>query len=99
MEREKGLQKKYADLQYQIKELQEQYKILQEELALNQANYGNESIGSEQVSSTTNGDVNTDIAETLTSLDDWINSTYSINQKLPKYWKIKSLTFCFYSLL
>lgn len=66
MEREKGLQMKYGDLQMQIKELQEQYKYLQEELAVAQTANINKSTGSEEVSSTTNGDVSVDIVETTT---------------------------------
>lgn len=63
MEREKGLQSKYAELQLQIKELQEQYQFLQDEIAASQVTNGNNSTGSAEVSSTTNGDTNGEILE------------------------------------
>lgn len=64
MEREKGLQKKYADLQLQIKELQEQYKHIQDEYAASQT--VSTITGSEEVSSTTNGEISIE-TETTTS--------------------------------
>lgn len=53
MEREKALQKRYADLQNQIKELQEQYKSQQEMII---AQIERSDANNEEVTSTTNGE-------------------------------------------
>lgn len=66
MEREKGLQNKYADLQMQIKDLQEQYKCAQEEFEMSQTSNTAKNTEHEEVSSTTNGeDVVMDAVETI----------------------------------
>lgn len=66
MEREKGLQKKYADLQMQVKELQDQYKHIQDEYSSSQTVISTIT-GSEEVSSTTNGEISIEVAETTAS--------------------------------
>lgn len=67
MEREKALQKKYADLQMEIKQLQKQHRQLQEDMAMAQAQAQKmNTMENEEVSSTTNGEMNMDLVDTNT---------------------------------
>lgn len=63
MDREKVLQKKYADLQFQIKQLQETHRLLQEEMVAAAQVQKMNNLGSEEVSSTTNGEINMEVVD------------------------------------